>query len=259
VGILAGFAPWLVYWVLVANVPPAIAVLVALAVAIAAFGVKFAARSPRCTLEMGAVATFLVLAVLTFVMSPPAVQRWALALSNAGIFLVTLTSALIGKPFVAEVAHTGRRVDATQNEPFGRLTMLLTWFWVAVFAVMTVSSAVPPIVSGDVTIVASTRPLAFVGYWVVPLGLFAVGALATGALLDRMSTAVDNVTRKTTFLAYGEATIDELYYLAQQHANREVGAAREAYDVKVGGMGTPLVGDDSRKSWPATYKVRERR
>jgi hypothetical protein len=29
--------------------------------------------------------------------------------------------------------------------------------------------------------------------------------------------------------------------------------------VKVGGKGTPLVGDEDRNSWPSTYKVRARR
>ncbi len=71
-------------------------------------------------------------------------------------------------------------------------------------------------------------------------------------------TVPDNVVRQTSFVAYSEAAIDELYYLAQQHADREVGAGKEAYDVKVGGMGTPLTGDDTRKSWPSTYRVRER-
>jgi hypothetical protein len=33
----------------------------------------------------------------------------------------------------------------------------------------------------------------------------------------------------------------------------------QAYDVKVGGTSTPLVGDDTRQSWPSTYKVRQSR
>ena len=53
--------------------------------------------------------------------------------------------------------------------------------------------------------------------------------------------------------------VEGLYYLAQEHANREVGAGEQAYDVKVGSMATPLVGDDSRQSWPSTYKVRQSR
>ena len=74
-----------------------------------------------------------------------------------------------------------------------------------------------------------------------------------------MTAGVGDIVRKTSFVAYGEATIDELYYLAQEHANREVGAGQEAYNVKVGSMGTPLVGDDTRQSWPSTYKVRQSR
>ena len=65
--------------------------------------------------------------------------------------------------------------------------------------------------------------------------------------------------RTTSFVAYSEATIDELYYLATEHAKFEVGAGKEAYDVKVGASGTPLTGDESRLSWPSTYKVRDKR
>lgn len=74
-----------------------------------------------------------------------------------------------------------------------------------------------------------------------------------------MLAGIDDVERKTSFVAYSEAAIDELYYLAQQHVDKEVGAGQEAYNVKVGGSGTPLTGDESRLSWPATYKVRDRK
>lgn len=36
----------------------------------------------------------------------------------------------------------------------------------------------------------------------------------------------------------------------------EVGAGMEAYDVGLGSAGVSLTGDESRESWPATYKVR---
>jgi uncharacterized membrane protein YgaE (UPF0421/DUF939 family) len=36
---LFGFAPWIVYWVLVGNVPFSTAVVVALAIAVAAFAI----------------------------------------------------------------------------------------------------------------------------------------------------------------------------------------------------------------------------
>ncbi|MBI3693166.1 MAG: hypothetical protein HY239_21530, partial [Mycolicibacterium aromaticivorans] len=88
--------------------------------------------------------------------------------------------------------------------------------------------------------------------------LLGLAAVASRILPDTMVLS-DDVVRETSFVAYSEAAIDELYYLAQEHANREVGAGKEAYDVKVGGMGMTLTGDESRKSWPSTYRVRDRR
>ena len=131
--------------------------------------------------------------------------------------------------------------------------------WVAAFAGMTVSSVIPPILQGNATILDTKTPLSFICYWVIPFSLLGLGALATKILPAMMLAGAGDIVRKTTFVAYGEATIDELYYLAQEHANREVGAGEQAYDVKVGSMGTPLVGDDTRQSWPSTYKVRQSR
>lgn len=257
-GILIGFAPWIVYWVLVGNVPFETAVLVALAVAVAGLALGRTKEVPGFTFEIGAVATFAVLTVLTFVLSQAFMERWMQPLSNLGIFLVTLGGVLIGKPFVREFAAIGRPDDVVNSDLFTRITTLLTWIWVAAFAAMTISSAIPPIVQGDATILDTKTPLSFVCYWVIPFAFMAAAALASRILPDKM-TVPDNVVRETSFIAYSEAAIDELYYLAQEHANREVGAGKEAYDVKVGGMGIPLTGDDTRKSWPSTYRVRDRR
>ncbi|SRR5271166_6199710 len=260
---LFSFAPWIVYWVLVGNVPFTTAVVVALAIAVAAFVIGQFTAKPGRTLEIGSFATFLVLTVLTLTLSESFIQRWILPLSNAGIFLVAFVSLLIGKPFVREFAAAERPADVVTTELFGRIIRLLTWMWVATFAGMTVSSAIPPIALGlrgtEATILDTKTPLSFVCYWVIPFSLFGAAALASRFLPDRMLVGIDDVVRETSFVAYDEATIDELYYLAQEHANREVAPGKEAYNVKVGGMGTPLTGDESRKSWPSTYKVRQRR
>lgn len=257
-GILVGFAPWIVYWVLVGNVPFKTAVLVALGIAIIGLVMGRTRRAPGLTFEIGAVATFAVLAVLTFVMDQSFMERWMQPLSNAGIFLVALGGALVGKPFVREFAEAGRPDEVVKSPLFQRITSLLTSIWIAAFAGMTVSSAIPPIVQGDATILDTATPLSFLCYWVIPFGMLGLAALASRILPDKM-TVSDDAVRETSFVAYSEAAIDELYYLAQEHANREVGAGKEAYDVKVGGMGMPLTGDDSRKSWPSTYRVRDRR
>lgn len=258
-GILFGFAPWIVYWVLVGNVPFVAAVLVALAVAVAAFVVARVSGSPGRTLEVGAVVVFVVLAALTFAVDQTFMERWMQPLSNAGIFLVALVSALIGRPFVREFAEVGQPKEVIESEPFGRITVTLTWVWIAAFGGMTASSVIPPLVQGDATILDTRTPLSFICYWVVPFTLLGLAALLTRLLPDRMVPPEDEIVRKTTFVAFAEAEIDQLMYLATEHANREVGAGKEAYDIRIGGKGVPLVGDETRESWPSTYKVRERK
>ncbi|WP_168991318.1 hypothetical protein [Mycobacterium attenuatum] len=258
-GMLFGFAPWIVYWVLVGNVPFEIAVAVSLLIALAVFAVGRATNEPGRTIEIGSVATFSVLTVLTFAFSEPVMARWIQPLSNAGILLGALAGLLIGKPFVGEFAAAEQPPDVVRTELFDRMSVRLTWLWVAAFAGMTLSSVIPAIVLRDATILDTNTPLLFIGYWVVPFSLLGLAALASRLLSDRMLAGAGDAVRETSFVAYDEATIDELYYLAQEHANREVGPGKEAYNVKVGGMGMPLTGDESRKSWPSTYKVRDKK
>lgn len=258
-GTLIAFAPWIVYWLLVGNVPFETAVLIALAVALGAFGIGRATGGPGRTLEIGAVATFVVLTVLTFVLSQDFMERWMQPLSNAGIFLVALTGVLVGKPFIREFAAVGQPPDVQETDLFKHITSVLTWIWVAAFGLMTLSSAIPPIVYGEATILDTKTPLSFICYWVIPISLLGLAGLLSRYLPDKMMAGINDVERKTSFVAYSEAAIDELYYLAQQHVEKEVGPGMEAYNIKVGGSGTPLTGDESRLSWPATYKVRERR
>jgi hypothetical protein len=258
VGILLGFAPWIVYWVLVGNVPFGTAVVVALAVAVAAFMIGRVKRTPGRTLEIGAIATFVVLAILTFTVSRTFMEQWMQPLSNAGIFLVALASVLIGRPFVREFAEVDQPEEVVTSDVFKRITTVLTWIWVGAFAGMTASSAIPPIVYGGATILDTKTPLSFICYWVIPFTLLALAALASRVLPEKMAPG-DDVVRKTSFVSFAEAEIDQLMYLATEHVNREVGAGKEAYDIRIGSKGIPLSGDETRESWPATYKVRPRR
>jgi hypothetical protein len=256
---LFGFAPWLVYWVLIGNVPFAAAALVALVIAVAAFAIGRSPDQPWPLLQSGSVATLLVLTILPLSLGDAFSQRWTLPLSFVGIFLVALAGALTGKPLMRDFAAAEQPADVVKTEPFGRLVNVLGWVWLATFAAMTVSSVIPPIADRNATMQDNGPPLTYICYWIIPFALLGMAALASRVLPDRMLAGIDDVARETSFVAYDEATIDELYYLAQEHANREVGPGKEAYDVKVGGMGVPLTGDESRKSWPSTYKVRDKR
>jgi len=258
VAILSGFAPWIVYWVLVGNVPFKVAVLAALAIAVLSFVIGRVRGATARTLELGAIGTFVVLTLLTFTLSQDFMERWVQPLSSAGIFLVALTSVLIGRPFVREFAEVDQPTEVVKSELFGQITTLVTWIWVGAFAGMTVSSAIPPIVQGNATLLDTRTPLSFVCYWVIPFSLLGLAALASRVLPERM-TPGDDVVRNTTFVAFAEMEIDQLIYLATEHANREVGAGKEPYDIRIGSKGVPLVGDDTRESWPSTYKVRDRK
>jgi len=109
-----------------------------------------------------------VLTVLTLALGDSFNQRWIPPLSNAGILLVALVSVLIGKPFAGEFAAAEQPDDVVKTGLFGRVVRLLTWLWIAAFAGMTVSSAIPPIVDAKATILDTKTPLSFVCYWVVP-------------------------------------------------------------------------------------------
>ena len=191
--ILVGFAPWIVYWVLVGNVPFETAVLVALATAVGGLVIGRVRKAPGQTFEIGAVATFLALTILTLSVSQAFMERWMQPLSNVGIFLVALGGLLVGKPFVRELAQAGQPDEVIDSALFKRITLLLTWIWVATFAGMTVSSAIPPILQGDATILDTKTPLSFLFYWVIPFSLMGLAALASRILPDRMTPDHDAV------------------------------------------------------------------
>ena len=157
-GILFGFAPWIVYWVLVGNASFVVAALVAFAIAIAGLVAGYLTRTLRRGLEIGSGATFLVLTGVTLLTSQSFLQRWALPLSIAGILLVTLVAAQSGKSFVHEYAAANQPPVVVNSDVFGQVTSRLTWIWVGVFAGMTVSSSIPPIVAAKTSVLDTTTP-----------------------------------------------------------------------------------------------------
>lgn len=262
-GILASFAPWIVYWILVGDIPFEVSSIVALVVAVAAWVLQ--RRTSRDTgnyggvFEMGTVAWFVLSTVIAMVATPAVAQHWLLALSFTGIFVVTSVSTYLGESFVREHISAGLPADVLKTDLFARVVTLLSWMWVAVFAAMAVSASIPSVIDPDSTLYDVKSPLVYACYWVVPTTLFAAAALASKAIPAQMMAGIDDVARNTTFVAFAEAEIDQLLYLAQEHANREAGPGKEAYNVRIGSRGTPLVGDDTRQSWPSTYKVRDKR
>lgn len=256
-GILLGFVPWAVYWVLAGNAPLLVAAAVALAVA--ATVLATCRDTPTRLLGIGAVATFTVLAVLAVPsLALDGAQRWALPLSFVGLLATLLTGMALGRSVVEAVAKADLPAAVVQTELFSPIVNRLTWIWLGALAAMSVSAVVPAIALSHASLGGARCPATYLCYWVIPFGILAGAVIASRILADRMTAGFDDAVRKTSFVAFIDLEIDQLYYLAQEHANREVGPGEEAYNVTVGTKPTPLLGDETRVSWPSTYKVRQR-
>jgi uncharacterized membrane protein len=164
-GILFGFAPWIVFWVLVGNNTfqhAALAAFVA-SVIISARGLK---QKNIKVLELGTVLFFLVLAVITIFAEPIWLEKWTHLLGNAALLLISLVSLVIGKPFTIQYAREQTPEEHWTTPLFYSINKNITLVWTAAFAVQTVSSAL--------TVIWPHHETWF--SWIIPLGAF-VGAV----------------------------------------------------------------------------------
>jgi hypothetical protein len=193
-GFVVGFMPWVVFWVLVGNAPFRIAAGVAFGLAAGAQLIMWVRGAPRRTLDVGNLAVFAVLALAAFVVPDDVLARWLQPLGNAGLLLIALVGVLIGRPFVREYATDTVDEATARSNGFRVITTGMTWLWVGVFAGMTASSLVPPIVDGAATVQDTDQVLSVVCYWVSPFTLTGLGGLAS-ALFPRGSKGA---TRSST-------------------------------------------------------------
>lgn len=175
VGMVFGFAPWIVYWILVGNVPFRLAVLVAFALSVVRGAVIWLRGERPRTIEAGGLAVFAVLTALAFMTSDSFLERWMQPLSNGGLFVVVLVGLLLGRPFTYDYAKDFVDEQTAQTSGFRWFTKVTTIAWVVALGLMTASSMVPPIVQGDATILDGGRPLSILCYWVIPYGLLGLG------------------------------------------------------------------------------------
>jgi dienelactone hydrolase len=129
---------------------------------------------------VGSLAVFALLTLAAFVVDDNVLARWMQPLSNLGIFLAALCGLAVGRPFVREYAAASVDERTARTDGFATITRDMTVLWVAVFAAMTVVSAIPPIVDGDATLRDSGDLLSILCYWVLPYVLLALGGLVSG-------------------------------------------------------------------------------
>ncbi len=195
VGIVIGFIPWIVYWILVGNIPFTTAVTVAFAVTLLIQIALRIRKQPMRTLDVGNLIVFALLMIAAYVVPDDVLERWLQPLSSFGLLLIALVGVLIGKPFVREYAESSVDAATARTQGFRTITNAMTWMWVGAFAVMFASAMIPPIVDGNATIRDMDDPLSIVCYWVVPytvLGLAGAVSAVFPPWFDKKSAEVDH-------------------------------------------------------------------
>ncbi|WP_368498277.1 acyl-CoA thioesterase/BAAT N-terminal domain-containing protein [Herbiconiux sp. A18JL235] len=193
-GFVTAFLPWVVYWILIGNATYLIAVAVAFAVAVALFLVQLIRHARPGSLEVGGLAFFALSLVSAFVLDDAVVERWLQPASNGALFLIALVGVLVGRPFVRDAARSTVDAATAATDGFRYITTAMTWMWVAVFGLMTVSSLIPPLTEGSATIRDDASTLSIVCYWVVPFTLFGVAGTVSAVFpgwFDRATGRLD--------------------------------------------------------------------
>jgi predicted esterase len=207
-GFVIGFAPWIVYWILVGNTGFVAAVAIAFGIALAGQVLQRVRHEPWRTLEVGTVAVFAVLLIAALTLDDAVLERWLQPLGNVGLFAIAAVGALIGRPFVREYAEAGVDAQTAASGGFRYVTTAMTWMWVAAFGLMTVFSLIPPIIDGDATLRDAGDTLSVVCYWVLPFTLMGAAGLVSAVfpgwfesrsqLLEAQSSTDPEVTPQPT-------------------------------------------------------------
>lgn len=200
-GIVVGFIPWIIYWILVGNIPFTTAVTVAFGITLLIQLSLRLRHQPQRTLDIGNLAVFAVLLLAAYLVPDDVLERWLQPLSSLGLLLIALGGIVAGRPFVREYAADSVDEATAKTQGFRTITLGMTWLWVGAFAVMFLSSLIPPIVDGDATILDMDDPLSIVCYWVVPFTALGVAGAISGAFppwFDKQSAIVDRRSAAAT-------------------------------------------------------------
>ncbi len=130
-------------------------------------------------LDLGSTLAFAVLTVVSYATNDHFLERWIQPLTSGCLLVIAVTSVLVGRPFARQYAREQVPPDVQRSPAFLRTTTVITWVWVGVFAVMTVSSLIPPLVDGDATFSDQDDTLGILFYWVIPFIALALGVLFT--------------------------------------------------------------------------------
>lgn len=191
-GFIAGFAPWIVYWILSGTTSFTVAVAVPFAIAVLSNLLNLWRHRPIMVLEVGNAVVFALLAIIGWVAGDAWVSRWIQPLGNAGLLAIMVVSVLIGRPFTLQYARAATPPELWESPGFLAVNRLLTWMWIAAMAIMTALALVPPIVQGEATRDDGGSALSIIFYWVLPYIVLGLAILFTAKYPDWFGAEFDD-------------------------------------------------------------------
>ena len=196
-GIVIGFIPWIVYWILVGNIPFTTAVMIAFAITLLTAVMMRIRNQPMHSLDVGNVVVFAILALAAYLVPDNVLERWLQPLSSLGLFLIALIGVLIGRPFVRDYAADSVDPATAKTQGFKTITTAMTWMWVGAFGLMFAFAMIPPVVDGNATILDMDDPLSILCYWVLPYTVLGIAGTISAVFppwFDKRSAEVDSRT-----------------------------------------------------------------
>jgi hypothetical protein len=147
-GAVVGFAPWIVFWVVSGFESFELGAMAAFVTSVVVIAPDVLHHRVK-VLDAGTLISFAVLAALGLTSAGGLFARFAGPLANGALTLVVLVSLAIGQPFVLQYAREGRPSELWNEPHFVRACYVITWVWLASFAVQTLFTLLAVLVPSD--------------------------------------------------------------------------------------------------------------
>ncbi len=143
-GIIIGFSPWIIYWIL-ANETFRVATLGAFLVSLVMIVPELRRHRPKI-LDVGTVAFFAVMTVAALTVDRAWFERFANPLSDGALAAISLLSILVGLPFTMQYARDTVPEQYWKAPGFIRAGYMISSAWCASFIIQTASTLLAALV-----------------------------------------------------------------------------------------------------------------
>jgi hypothetical protein len=175
-GIFIGFAPFIIYSVLVSNNTFEEAAVAALITSIVLNGWSLLQGQRPKLLNLAMLGWFAILTVISLTGDDGWVAEWSYVISNVAIAAIILFTIVIGQPFTLEYAKETAPKELWDEPLFIKATRVIAWVWFLALVGMAISSYI-----------ATEQPADEMWWnWIVPIGLLIGAFKFTEAYPERL-------------------------------------------------------------------------